>query len=241
MPTVPGVATAAAESSGEVLMQDAELRSGLRRYLETAIEQDQQLKDVLIAFAKKAGSKSPFYGYFCAHMQQLTAREVIAEELLAKLQDKEEGRIVEESGSRETDEIATGAVRALDEFQKQLVRTYNYEPDKWARMYRPASFGAANVDDIWRSGGEPKFTKKEGGIYHLVSDSGRYYVVPEPGLKLQASYFRSEGLGQMFDCPNLEAESGGGSILLITPAVVEDSGDRWTVTQRGELRERFSR
>ncbi len=241
MPTVPELGTVAAESSGEVLMQDAELRSSLRRYFETAIEQDQKLKNVLVAFAKKVGPKSPFYGYFCAHMEQLAAREVISEDLLAELQDEETHRPAQESPTRESSEVVITTGRALDEFEKQLIRTYNYEPDKWARKYRPASFGAANVDDIWRSGGEPKFTKKEGGIYHLVADSGRYYVVPEPGLKLQDSYFRSEGLGQMFDCPNLEAESGGSSILLISPAVVEDSGDRWTVTQKGELRERRSR
>ncbi len=233
-------------------MQDAELRSSLRRYLETAIEQDQKLKNVLTAFARKVGSRSPFYAYFCAHMEQLAARETISANLLADLQDVDDAPFLSEptgqadlteKGSRPLDggELAVTGGRALDDFEKQLVRTYNYEPDKWARKYRPASFGAANVDDIWRSGGEPKFAKKEGGIYHLISDSGRYYVVPEPGLKLQDSYFRSEGLGQMFECPDLAAESGGGSILLISAAVVEESGDRWIVTYKGELRERFSR
>lgn len=234
-------------------MQDAELRASLRLYLESAVEQDQKLKDVLRAFASKLGPRSPFYGYVCAHMEQLAAREVISEHLLADLQDAADaaslpaGREREANADQEEDlppefvGLPADSARALDEFEAQLVRTYNYEPEKWTRKYRPASFGASNVDDIWRSGGEPKFTKKEGGIYHLVADSGRSFVVPEPGLKLQGSYFRSEGLGQLFDCSGLEEEAGSGQISLISPAIVEESGERWIVIQKGELRERRSR
>ena len=234
-------------------MQDAELRSSLRLYLESAVAQDQKLKEVLRTLASKLGPRSAFYGYICAHMEQLAARDVISETLLASLQDAvgtpslsserkgDTDAYSEESSLPEFDERGDSSSGALGEFEAQLVRTYNDEPEKWTRKYRPASFGASNVDDIWRSGGEPKFTKKEGGIYHLIADSGRSFVVPEPGLKLQDSYFRSEGLGQLFECPSLETEAGGRHILLVSPAIVEESGERWIVIQKGEIRERRGR
>ena len=96
----------------------------------------------------------------------------------------------------------------LDEFEEQdCSHLQRGAGERWSRKFRPVSFGAANVDEIWRSGGEPKFTRKEGGIYHLIEDSGRFFVVPEPGLKLQESYFRSEGIGQLFEVA--ESECGG--------------------------------
>ena len=65
-------------------------------------------------------------------------------------------------------------------------------------------------------------------------------MVPEPGLKLQESYFRSEGIGQLFEVAESECGGPGAAIILVSPALVEECGDRWLVSQKGELRERAS-
>jgi hypothetical protein len=226
-------------------MQDAELRSYLRQYLESTIDQDKKLKKALSTYAHILKS-GPGYRAVCAQLTQLSGREVISEKLLEQLDATDEQPVakVEEKqkNRRRIAEIAVEPpvkpLRTLDEFEQEIVRTYNEHPDKWSRKFRPVSFGAANVDEIWRSGGEPKFARKEGGIYHLIGDSGRYFVVPEPGLKLQESYFRSEGIGHLFEVAESECGGTGAPILLISPAVVEESGDRWLVSQKGELRER---
>lgn len=231
-------------------MQDAELRSYLRQYLESAIDQDKKLKKALTTYAHilKTG---PGYRAICAQLAQLSAREVISEKLLDHL-GSGNGQAGSKSDEKERPHRQVGETtaaraprtrpsrRPLDEFEEKIVRTYNEEPDKWSRKFRPASFGAANVDEIWRSGGEPKFTRKEGGIYHLIEGEGRFFVVPEPGLKLQESYFRSEGIGQLFEVDESECGGTGAAIFLISPARVEESGDRWLVNQKGELRERSS-
>jgi hypothetical protein len=229
-------------------MQDAELRSYLRQFIESAIDQDRKLKKSLIAYARSLKSQDAHYRSICAQLDQLTSREVTSEKLLAHLDSNDRSRPslrqsiltskVEEK--RKPQRQTERPSRVLDGFEEQIVRTYNDEPDKWARKFRPVSFGAANVDEIWRSGGEPKFTRKEGGIYHLIEDSGRFYVVPEPGLKLQESYFRSEGLGQLFEVADSECGPSGCPMVLISPAIVEESGERWLVNQKGELRERTS-
>jgi hypothetical protein len=224
-------------------MQDAELRSYLRQYLENAIDQDKKLKKALSTYAHILKS-GPGYRAVCAQLTQLSGREVISEKLLEHLDATDEAPIAKSEEKQRSRRRAADVEwpikprRTLDEFEQRIVRTYNDEPDKWPRKFRPVSFGAANVDEIWRSGGEPKFARKEGGIYHLIEDSGRYFVVPEPGLKLQESYFRSEGIGQLFDVAESECGGAGAPILLISPAVVEESGDRWLITQKGELRER---
>jgi hypothetical protein len=63
-------------------------------------------------------------------------------------------------------------------------------------------------------------------------------VVPAPGLKLQESYFRSEGIGQLFEVTQSNCGGTGAPMTLISPALVEESGDRWLISQKGELRER---
>ena len=224
--------------------------SSLRQFLEKTIEQDKKLNETLRKFARKAKTRDTIYEHLCAHMQQIASREVVLEELLASLNLSEGGqsspsastlpiisRLKEKRRSQQRSVPAADShpSRVLNEFEKVLVYTYNQEPERWSRKYRPVSFGAANVDEIWRSGGAPKFTVKEGGIYHLVAESGRFYVVPEPGLKLQESYFRSEGIGELFHCPGLES---GASLTLVSPAVVEESGERWIVVEKGELRGR---
>jgi hypothetical protein len=227
-------------------MQDAELRWYLRQYLESAIDQDKKLKKALSTYAHILKS-GPGYRAVCAQLTQLTGREVISEKLLEYLDATDDAPVAKSEetqksrrrgGGMAAVELRIKPLRALDEFEQKVVHTYNEEPDKWSRKFRPVSFGAANVDEIWRSGGEPKFARKEGGIYHLIEDSGRYFVVPEPGLKLQESYFRSEGIGHLFEVAESECGGTGAPILLISPAVVEESSDRWLVSQRGELRER---
>jgi hypothetical protein len=235
-------------------MQDAELRSYLRQFLESAIEQDRKLKKSLIAYARSLKTQDAHYRSVCAQLDQLTSREVISEKLLAHLDSNDRPlapvrqilgpKTGEKTRPRHQLEATVASVvptkprRALDGFEEQVVRTYNEEPEKWSRRFHPVSFGAANVDEIWRSGGEPKFTRKEGGIYHLIEDSGRFLVVPEPGLKLQESYFRSEGLGHLFEVANSDCGASACPIYLVSPAIVEESGERWVVNQKGELRER---
>ena len=229
-------------------MQDAELRFYLRQFLESAIDQDKKLKKALSTYAHILKS-GPGYRAICAQLTQLSAREVISEKLLEHL-GPGNGVAATKSEEKEKPRRQTGEAtvvraprarpsrRQLDEFEERIVQTYNEEPDRWSRKFRPASFGAANVDEIWRSGGEPKFTRKEGGIYHLIESDGRFFVVPEPGLKLQESYFRSEGIGHLFEVEEPNCGATGGAIFLISPARVEESGDRWLVNQKGELRER---
>ena len=66
----------------------------------------------------------------------------------------------------------------------------------------------------------------------------RGYVVPEPGLRLQENYFRSEGINHLFVCRNFRPGASWARILLVSPAVVKENGDRWAVLEKGELRER---
>jgi hypothetical protein len=229
-------------------MQDEELRSYLRQYLESSIDQDRKLKKALNTYAHILKS-GPSYRVICAQLTQLSDREAISEKLLehldasnAHLTSKFESRLKIRRQVVEIDNprLPPKPLRPLDEFEEKIVQTYNEEPERWSRKFRPVSFGAANVDEIWRSGGEPKFTRKDAGIYHLIEDSGRFYVVPEPGLKLQESYFRSEGIGHLFDVAESDCRGAGAAIFLVSPAQVEESGDRWLVSRKGELRERAS-
>ena len=227
-------------------MQDEQLRAALRKYLEEAIEQDRELRGKLRKCAHRLKSGDPIYAMLCAHIAQLAKREPISSELLRSLEGSvtrsgkshREVPPVIESAPRMPGRTAASVSRALAPFERELVETYNEQPQKWSRKYRPMSFGAANVDEIWRSGGDPKFAVKEGGIYHLIEDSGRSYVVPEPGLKLQEGYLRSEGLAQLFEVPEFEDGATGIPFLLVSPAVVEQAGEQWRVREKGELARR---
>lgn len=125
----------------------------------------------------------------------------------------------------------------LGSYEQELVTAYNEQPSKWTRTFKPSGFGAENVNEIWVVGGEPKFTRKEGGIYHLVEANGVFYVVPEPGLRLQEGYFRSEGLCYLFEVTGDNTESEP-LISLISAAKVQEAGGRWNILSKGEIRGR---
>ena len=220
-------------------MNNTELRSALHGFLEKSLEQDRKLTEALADVADQAGPNQLLFDYASVHMKHLTEREKLVKELLRVL-------VVEPpSPENEMNRILPTLAETVqikpsldDPFAEELVRVYNTEPAKWARQFHPSSFGAANVDEIWRNGGSPKFTRKEGGIYQLIQDGNRYYVVPELGLRLREGYWRSEGVAYLFDAPQLEPSGNGSLVWLVSPALVEESGDRWSVTQKGEIRER---
>jgi hypothetical protein len=226
---------------------DTDLRAALSRYFELFLDQDQKLRAELAKTAKSFKPDNPVHKQICAHIAQLAARAASTENLLKQIEMPDSSPALPAVEQRpEQEPIAPPpTVEAVEElpthpltsFEEMLVHTYNSEPDKWRRGYRPASFGASNVDEIWKTGGDPKFTKKEGGIYHLVEDENRGYVVPEPGLRLQENYFRSEGINHLFVCRNFRPGASWARILLVSPAVVQENGDRWTVLEKGELRE----
>ena len=93
------------------------------------------------------------------------------------------------------------------------------------------------MNEIWEKGGEPRFTRKEGGIYNLIEANGLCYVVPEPGLRLQEGYFRSEGLRYLFDIKGDSSESEP-LIVLISPARVEEAAGRWNILSKGVIQGR---
>ena len=231
------------------MAMDTDLRSALSRYFELVLDQDQKLRTELTKAAKSFRPDNPVHRQIHAHIAQLAARAVSTENLLKQLERPDDSPVpftirqpsapplltVEDEAEEETEEPPA---HTLTPFEESLVQTYNAEPGNWRRAYRPASFGASNVDEIWKTGGDPKFTKKEGGIYHLVEGDNRGYVVPEPGLRLQENYFRSEGLNHLFVCHSFRPGASWARILLVSPAVVQENGDRWTVLEKGELRER---
>lgn len=125
----------------------------------------------------------------------------------------------------------------LEPFAQDLATAYNSETSEaWNRKYSPSDFGAENVNQLWVSGGEPKFVKKEGGVYNLVENGGVGYVVPEPGLRFTDSYFNSEGVEHLFEVSGFSLETP--LFTVIRPATVEESGGRWTVSRKGNIQGR---
>jgi hypothetical protein len=227
------------------MAMDTDLRSALSHYFELALEQDQKLRTELSKIAKSFAPDNRIHKQINAHITQLAARAVNTETLLKQIEIPNvaspppvEPQPTQESLPVVQDDTEEPSTHTLTPFEESLVHTYNAEPGNWRRAYRPASFGASNVDEIWKTGGDPKFIKKEGGIYHLVEGENRGYVVPEPGLRLQENYFRSEGINHLFVCRNFCPGASWARILLVSPAVVQENGDRWTVLEKGELRER---
>ena len=228
---------------------DEDLRSALSRYFESFLDQDQKLRAELAKAAKSFKPDNPVHKQICAHIAQLAARAANTENLLRQIETPDGSPAPSAVEQRPEQDAPSAPLLAVDDaeepsahtltpFEETLVHTYNSEPGNWRRGYRPASFGASNVDEIWKTGGDPKFTKKEGGIYHLVEAENRGYVVPEPGLRLQENYFRSEGINHLFVCRNFRPGASWARILLVSPAVVKENGDRWAVLEKGELRER---
>jgi hypothetical protein len=199
-------------------MVDAELRSALLQFFEANSAHTLKLQETLVGALETVDAANPVY-------------------------DAIEGHIKFLENSRKASERLTGllggfSVREAPAVVPEFVALYNEHPGKWTRAFRPTGFGAENVNEIWGSGGEPKFTRKEGGIYNLVEADGSCYVVPEPGLRLQEGYFRSEGLHYMFDISGEPVEKQP-AICLVRPAIVEESGGRWTILSKGEIRGRI--
>ena len=225
---------------------DADLRSALAQYFELLRDGDQKLHEVLLKAAKSSSPNGSVHKQLLAQISQLSARITNTDNLLKQLEAEDVPVLMVPEQPPEylpapslvRDEAEPSPAHDLTPYEEALVRVYNSEPENWRRSYRPSSFGAANVDEIWRTGGDPKFTKKEGGIYHLIEADNRGYVVPEPGLRLQENYFRSEGINYLFNCPNFRPGSSWARILVVSPAIVQENGDRWTVSVKGELRER---
>lgn len=231
---------------------DADLRSALNRYFESLRDSDHKLHRELSNIAtklSKAAKESPLHDsvhkQLLKQISQLSARITNTDNLLKQLEVENtttSPALVEPPAYTSVSLLPANQstqqfTHDLTPFEQALVNVYNFEPENWRRSYRPSSFGAANVDEIWRTGGDPKFTKKEGGIYHLVEAENRGYVVPEPGLRLQENYFRSEGISHLFDCPSFRPGASWARIHLVSPAIVQENGDRWTVSVKGELQE----
>ena len=150
---------------------------------------------------------------------------------------KEQLRFIQLLGTEEgTLQIAAEDSSALPPFERDLVASYNSEePSKWRRRFCAEDFGAENVNAIWEKGGEPRFTKKEGGIYSLVAGDGTFYVVPEPGLRLNEGYLKGEGLEHIFDISKYDLQAQP-PVVLVRPATVEEASGRWRVVSKGEIR-----
>jgi hypothetical protein len=218
-------------------MKDSELRSTVLRHLD---ELDRSAQN--IASARDAlDDELKAFMRIQAKLRQLV--QAGGDESVAEKDGVEPIIVMEplsgysppEYGAEETAAVTEGG--NLGPFAQELVYCYNEEPGKW-RGFSPVVFGAENVNDIWDKGGEPKFAKKEGGIYNLVVDNGVCYVVPEPGLRLDEGYVKSEGLSYLFDISGYSLEKQP-PVVLIRPATVEESNGRWTICQKGEIRGRL--
>ena len=213
-------------------MSDGELRLALLRFFEDQNALSQRFQDALLGVLEQVGPDTPIYDALEGQVKYLGSLQRAGERLLQLLGN---GRYVDiERVAVSKSQVSSPELSA---FQREFVALYNAEPAKWARTFRPIDFGAENVNEIWEKGGEPRFAKKEGGIYNLVDANGTFFVVPEPGLRLQQSYFRSEGLRYLFEVA-LAAEETEPLVCLIRPAMVEESGGRWTILNKGELRGR---
>jgi hypothetical protein len=205
-------------------MMDAELRSALLQFFKAQSAHGSKLHEMLVGSLEIIGTTNPVYDAVEGHVKFLENSQKASEQLIQLLGDTGTGE-------------APIAAPESKHFEQELVALYNEQPAKWTRAFRPIGFGAENVNEIWEKGGEPKFTRKEGGIYNLVEADGSCYVVPEPGLRLQEGYFRSEGLRYLFDVSGNSTEKEP-VICLVRPARVEDSGGRWTIVSKGEIRGR---
>src|SRR5690349_15495034 len=147
-------------------MDDPELRTGLNRFLE---EHEKALETL-------ANELAAVHDELRNHMQRFYRMQ---SEFIKFRQKLSNGDNLESASSGD------------DAFERSLVESYNSEdPGRFRRLFATEGFGAENVNDIWERGGEPRFAKKEGGIYNLVAQDGIYYVVPEPGLPLNDGYLK---------------------------------------------------
>ena len=233
-------------------MEDSELRSALLAFVEQQNELSNQLADELSAAKDQSGDKVRIDE--ALHCQIKFLNKTIAEgnKLIAALRGRNSSsdaghdsetvaRPVEVAWSqalfRESERAGAEEPPSLGSFEQSFVELYNNDPEKWQQRFRPKVFGAENVNELWEKGGEPRFVTKEGGIYSLVEDQGSYYVVPEPGFRLSERYFKTEGVGYLFETGNMDIEDSP-VIRLVKPAKVSDCGGRFTVVSKGSIRRR---
>lgn len=203
-------------------MNDSELRTAVNRFLE---EQESALEklanDLATVHDELRNQMQRFYRW---QSEFIKFRQKLSNDFefdnAPRNNESETGNLLPESNS----------------FERALVESYNSEePGKWRRLFGAEGFGAENVNDIWEKGGEPRFAKKEGGIYNLVAQDGVYYVVPEPGLALNDGYVKSEGLNHLFDISGYDLEMQA-PVSLVKPATVEESSGGWRVSSKGAIR-----
>ena len=150
------------------------------------------------------------------------------------------GSTVEETRTIQAAPVSPGVESQeieLAPFERKLVDSFNQEAAQFRRKFSTVPFGAENIGEIFQTGGEPRFAKKEGGIYYLVENDGNTYIVPNPTSRMSIEYVKSEGLGHLFDVQNCELEDPS-LVDLLRPARVAESGGRWMVVQKGQLRGR---
>ncbi len=223
-------------------MKNADLRTALLSFFKDQQEQANRFADELAKIKEDSSPEHKLEDLLDGQSKYLQ-NLLRATKLL--LRGMETGsmpnRTVQPLASRGEDQpselVQETSASALNRYEQELVSAYNEQPGTWARTFKPVGFGAENVNEIWGKGGEPRFARKEGGIYNLIEADGLCYVVPEPGLRLQESYFRSEGLRYLFDVTGSPTEHEP-LICLISPAKVKENSGRWNILSKGEIRGR---
>ena len=226
-------------------MKDAELRTALFRFLEDQQTQANRFADDLAKVKEDSPPEHKVEDLLDGQIRYLQNLLRVTTRLLRDIEAVTEGDepLTPEAPNTEAQPSAAPVDNSsamplpLDAHEQELVSAYNEQSSKWTRTFKPVGFGAENVNEIWGNGGEPKFARKEGGIYNLIEVDGVCYVVPEPGLRLQESYFRSEGILYLFDLKGSSVESEP-LISLVSPAKVEEAGGRWNILSKGEIRGR---
>jgi hypothetical protein len=224
-------------------IQDSDLRVAVRRFIEEQNKASEKFSDDLATAREKLHEKAlgldgALDEAFECQMQFLKnilhEGKKLIEALGTDISSTGPEQEAKPASDVSTDPPADDSepLPALDPFETTLVTMYNEEPDQLMRKFRPKEFGAENVNEIWDTGGEPRFARKENGIYNLLEENGCYYVVPEPGLRLKARYFKSEGVSYLFDVGGTSVEDEP-LIRLIKPAKVSESGGRWIVQDKG--------
>ena len=219
-------------------MNESALQSVLARFFTDQNSQSGKLLETLEATLDLVEKNNAVYDAIEGQIKFIRKFQQGTRELLEALTGDAQPLVPVDTASTSTRSTAGQAsAPELGPYEQELVTAYNEQPSRWTRTFKPSGFGAENVNEIWEVGGEPKFTRKEGGIYHLVEANGVCYVVPEPGLRLQEGYFRSEGLCYLFNVTGDDMESEP-MIALISAAKVQETGGRWNILSKGEIRGR---
>ena len=126
----------------------------------------------------------------------------------------------------------------LSNEEQGIVDTYNEAPKALHARYQPRPFGVVNGNEIQRNAtAAPVFGDTEQGAYLLISGaSGNSYVIPKDDILFQDAYYNNEAMGVVFECRGYEAGTRYRHIELVRPAVFSNSGGRWTIERKGEIR-----